>query len=103
MYGPWPRLCAKNLELHDANCPPDVDKILRNISDLEKNEKYFEETSLSPLPAPPPPADPRQELPACYLGVSKGGFTGGFHARGKLGPLAISMGQALSGHATLFR
>ena len=39
----------------------------------------------------------------CYLGVSKGGFTGGFHARGKLGPLAISMGQALSGHATLFR
>ena len=68
MYGPRPRLRAKNLELHDANCPPDVDKILRIISDLEKNEKYFEETSLSPLPAPPRPPIPDRSCRLATLG-----------------------------------
>ena len=101
MYGPWPRLCPENLLVHNATYSPAVETLARLISVLEQNEKYFEDTTLSLLLALPPPTDPRQEIPACYIDVTKGGFNGGFSSRGKLGPLSIRIGQALSGHATL--
>ena len=101
MYGPWPRLCPENLLVHNATYSPAVETLARLISVLEQNEKYFEDTTLSLLLALPPPTDPRQEIPACYIDVTKGGFNGGFSSWGKLGPLSIRIGQALSGHATL--